>query len=209
MAKSQWFLDGKPGKAWKVTSPFGYRMHPIRKTKVHHNGTDIWQAKEPSYLEVWHDGVVTVKTTNMASFGHYVVIRHNIDGKKYTTLYAHLASPSKLRKGQRVEAGTVVGKMGATGPVTGKHLHIEIGKGATHPFISGGDGKRYADPMKFIKAVIAKEEAVAEIGQATPVNAPISETPVHSLPEGSTPPAPAVKPKLEVMPRPTAKAPKK
>lgn len=209
MAKAQWFLDGKPNKAWKVTAPFGYRMHPIRKTKIHHNGVDIWQGKEPSYLEVWYDGVVTVNASNMATFGHYVVIRHKIDGKSYTTLYAHLASPSKLRKNQNVEAGTVVGKMGATGPVTGKHLHLEIGKGRVHPFIFGGDGKQYADPMKFIKAVIAKEEAVDEIGQATPASALVSDTPVHSLPEGSTPPALPVKPKLEVMPHPVAKALKK
>jgi murein DD-endopeptidase MepM/ murein hydrolase activator NlpD len=58
MAKSQWPVDGKPGKAWKVTSPFGYRVHPIKKTKKHHNGVDIWQGKNPTYLEAWADGKV-------------------------------------------------------------------------------------------------------------------------------------------------------
>jgi len=44
MAKSQFPLDGKQGKHWKVTSKFGWRSHPIKKTKKHHNGVDIWKA---------------------------------------------------------------------------------------------------------------------------------------------------------------------
>jgi hypothetical protein len=58
MAKSQWPVDGKPGKSWKVTSPFGYRVHPIKKTKKHHNGVDIWQGGATTYLEAWADGKV-------------------------------------------------------------------------------------------------------------------------------------------------------
>lgn len=213
MAKSQYPVNGKYKKDFKVTSPYGYRMHPIRKEKIHHNGVDLWGAKEPLLLEVWHDGVVTVSTTNMASFGHYVVIKSNVNGKWITTLYAHMKSPSKLKKGQKVEAGTVVGIMGATGPVTGKHLHLEIGKGKTHPFIFGGDGSRYYDPMKFIAATLKREEAEAEAKQATaeaslptpvPAEEEIPEAPLASLTEeeSATLPAPVKKPVAKKKPAP-------
>lgn len=216
MAKSQYPVNGKYKKDFKVTSPYGYRMHPIRKEKVHHNGVDIWGAKEPLLLEVWHDGVVTVNTTNMASFGHYVVIRSRVGKTWITTLYAHLKSPSKLKKGQKVEAGTVVGMMGATGPVTGKHLHLEIGKGKVHPFIFGGDGKRYFDPMKFITSTIKREEAEREAAEAaveaglptpTPVSdAEIAPAPLASLTEEETAtlPKPVAKPAAK---KPAAKKP--
>jgi murein DD-endopeptidase MepM/ murein hydrolase activator NlpD len=169
MAKSQYPVNGKFGKDFKVPAggDYGYRMHPIRHERIHHNGVDLWGAKEPLLLEAWHDGVVTVVATNMASFGNYVVIRSKVGKVWITSLYAHMKAPSKLKKGQKVEAGTVVGIMGDTGPVTGKHLHFEIGKGKTHPFIFGGDGSRYYDPLKFVKATIKAEEAAAEQATAT------------------------------------------
>lgn len=199
--KPQYPVNGRLKKDFKVTSPFGYRFHPIRKTKVHHNGVDIWGAKEPLLIEAFYDGKVIASSTNMATFGHYVVIRHKIDGKSVTSLYAHLKSPSKLKKGQNVDAGTVVGIMGATGPVTGKHLHFEIGKGANHPFIFGGDGKRYYDPMKFVAATIKRWEAQREVEQAhaeaslsTVVTETVEAVPAHSLPEVI--PTPVVTPKV-------------
>lgn len=203
MAKSQYPVNGKYKKDFKVTSPFGYRMHPIRKEKVHHNGVDLWGAKNPLLIEVWHDGQVIVSGTNMASFGHYVVIRSKVGKTWITSLYAHLEKPSKLKKGQKVEAGTVVGIMGDTGPVTGKHLHFEIGKGKTHPFQFGGDGKRYFDPMKFVAATIKREEAEAEAGQAvveaglaTPDTDDVADAPAHSLTEedAAALPKPVAKP---------------
>lgn len=193
MAKSQYPINGRFKKDYKITSPYGYRMHPIRHEMVHHNGVDFWGAKEPLLVEAWHDGIVTVVATNMASFGNYVVIRSKVGRTWITSLYAHLKAPSKLREGQRVDAGTVVGIMGATGPVTGKHLHFEIGKGRTHPFIFGGDGSRYFDPIKFMDATIKKEEAEREKKEAereaalaTPIpeaNTVIPEVPKHSLTE--------------------------
>lgn len=207
MAKSQYPVNGKFGKDFKVPSggDYGYRMHPIRHERIHHNGVDLWGAKEPLLLEAWHDGVVTVVATNMASFGHYVVIRSKVGKVWITSLYAHMKSPSKLKKGQKVDAGTIVGIMGSTGPVTGKHLHFEIGKGKVHPFIFGGDGSRYYDPLKFVRATIKREEAEAEqkaatlaAGGATPLPAEgetVQVAPLASLtPEdAATLPKPIVK----------------
>lgn len=187
--KPQYPVNGKLNKDFKVTSPFGFRMHPIQHKPICHNGVDLWGAKEPLLIENWYDGVVIISTTNMGSFGHYVVIRHKIDGKFCTSLYGHLKAPSKLKKGQKVEAGTVVGIMGATGPVTGKHLHFEIGRGKVHPFMGySGDGSRYYDPMKFIKATINRWEAAKEV-EAAHVDAtqPADPNVVSTLPTHSEP----------------------
>ena len=211
ITEPQYPIAGRFKKDFKITSPYGYRMHPIRKEKIHHNGVDFWGAKEPLKLEVWFDGVVSVVATNNASFGHYVVIKHNVYGKKVTSLYAHMKAPSKLKKGQRVTAGTVVGIMGATGPVTGKHLHFELGKGTVHPFQFGGNGARYYDPIKFINATIKKWEAEQELVTAnaeaalpTPEDTPVTEVPTHSLAETDVAEAPKA-----VAPKAAAEAPTK
>jgi murein DD-endopeptidase MepM/ murein hydrolase activator NlpD len=64
MAKPQMPLDGKFGKAWKVTSPFGWRIHPIEKYKKHHNGVDLWGPAKKIYNEAWHDGKVIAAGTS-------------------------------------------------------------------------------------------------------------------------------------------------
>jgi murein DD-endopeptidase MepM/ murein hydrolase activator NlpD len=195
----QWPVAGRFNKDFKVTGAYGYRMHPIRKERIHHNGVDLFGAKEPLKLEVWFDGVVIAKGYNSAGFGHYVVLRHKVYGKVVTSLYAHMKAESKLRKGQKVTAGTVVGIMGTTGASTGKHLHFEIGKGRNHPFIFGGDGKRYYDPIKFIRATIKKWEAESELAQShaeavtsTPADSADVDMPDHSLTEADVAAKPAV-----------------
>jgi murein DD-endopeptidase MepM/ murein hydrolase activator NlpD len=186
--KPQYPVAGSLNKDFKVSGPFGYRMHPIRHERIHHNGVDLWGSKEPLKIEAWFDGVVIGKGYNSAGFGHYVVIRHKVYGKYVTSLYAHMKAESGLRKGKRVKAGAVVGVMGATGAVTGKHLHFELGKGRNHPFIFGGDGKRYYEPMSFVKATIKKWEAERKLEKAhkvaalaTPIDSADVEMPEHSV----------------------------
>jgi len=186
--KPQYPVNGSLNKDFKVSGPFGYRMHPIRHERIHHNGVDLWSAKEPCKLEVWFDGVVIGKGYNGSGFGNYIIIRHNVFGKNVTSLYAHMKAPSTLTKGKRVKAGDVVGLMGATGAVTGKHLHFELGKGRTHPTVWGGDGKAYYEPMGFVKATIKKWEAERELEKAhkeaalsTPIDSADVEMPDHSV----------------------------
>ena len=188
MAKSQFPVDGKPGKAWKVTSPFGWRMHPIKKTKKHHNGVDIWKGGEPTYLEAWADGkVIAVKPNDSpTSGGHSIIVQSTVMGKKVTWTYFHMVKGSiKVKVGQKIEAGTIVGKMGATGFATGKHLHWEIWAGHIkgQPMAGFHNGKGYYNPMTFCKAVIEFEAAHAEAAQETPETAPVTLAPTHSVPE--------------------------
>lgn len=203
MAKSQWPVDGKPHKDWKVTSPFGWRMHPIKKTKKHHNGVDIWQGKEPSYLEAWADGkVVAVKPNdNPNSAGHSVIVQSTVMGKKVTWTYFHMVKGSiKVKVGQKIEAGTIIGKMGATGFATGKHLHWEIWAGhiKAQPMAGFHNGKGYYDPMTFCKAVIEFEKAHAEASKETPEDAPVTLAPTHSVPEIPTVAVPKTAPVVKM-----------
>jgi len=188
MAKTQWPVDGKPGKAWKVTSPFGWRMHPIKKVKKHHNGVDIWQGGETTYLEAWADGkVIAVKPNNDPnSAGHSIIVQSTVMGKKVTWTYFHMVKDSiKVKVGQKIEAGTIVGKMGATGFATGKHLHWEIWEGHIkgQPMAGFNTGKGYYDAMVFCKAVMDFEAAHHEAGKETPESAPVTVAPSHSVPE--------------------------
>jgi hypothetical protein len=186
MAKSQWPVEGKPHKSWKVTSPFGYRMHPIKKTKKHHNGVDIWQGGATTYLEAWADGkVIAVKPNDSpTSGGHSVIVQSTVMGKKVTWTYFHMVKGSiKVKVGQKIEAGTIVGKMGETGFATGKHLHWEIWAGhiKAQPMAGFHNGKGYYDPMTFCKAVIEFEKAHNEADKETPETAPVTLAPSHSV----------------------------
>jgi murein DD-endopeptidase MepM/ murein hydrolase activator NlpD len=191
MAKSQYPVDGKPGKAWKVTSPFGWRMHPIKKVRKHHNGVDIWQGGATTYLEACFDGkVVAVKPNNDPnSSGHSIIVQSTVMGKKVTWTYFHMVPGSiKVKKGQKIEAGTIVGKMGESGFATGKHVHWEIWAGhlKSQPLAGFNTGKGYYDPMKFMEATISWEKAHAEAAKPTPEDAPVTVAPTHSVPEVPT-----------------------
>lgn len=197
MAKSQYPLDGKIGKAWKITSPFGWRVHPIKKTKKHHNGVDIWQGTPVTYLEACFDGKVVGISTSVDpnGAGNKVVVQSTVMGKKITWTYFHMVAGSiKVKVGQKIEAGTVVGKMGATGFATGKHVHWEIWAGhlKSQPLAGFATGKGFYDPMKFTKAVIEFEKAHAAAPKATPDDAPATEMPAHSVPVEAETPKPVV-----------------
>lgn len=181
MAKAQFPIDGKLGKDFKITSLMGWRIHPVQKTKKHHNGTDIWSPHEPCWIEAPYDGKVIEARKSTAAgggFGNFVIILMKIDGKFYTTLFAHMQDGTiKVKKGQKVTAGMPLGKMGTTGMSTGKHLHWELRLGKSHIWDSAG--KFYIEPIAFFKALIAKEKAIASAPVATPEEALIAPAPTH------------------------------
>lgn len=198
-------IDGK----FKITSPFGWRVHPITKKKKHHNGTDYWKAGNV-YLEACFRGKVkkVVRSTNPNSFGNYVILHCNVMGQKVSLLYAHMVDGSiKVKPGQWIDAGTVIGKMGETGFATGPHLHLEIWKGhlSKQPNVNGG-GKGFYDPAKFIKAAIEWEKTNKEAVQVTPADAPVTVAPAHSAPADPSvkpePEKPVARPKRPVAKRP-------
>jgi biotin carboxyl carrier protein len=182
MAKAQFPIDGKLGKDFKVTSYMGMRIHPVTKQKKHHNGTDIWSPHEPCIIEAPYDGkVLEAKKSTAAGggFGNYVILLHKIDGKFYTTLYAHMKDGSlKVKKGDKVTAGQMLGKMGTTGMSTGKHLHWELRLGKVHTW--DAMGKNYIEPIAFFKALIAKEKAIASAAVVATDDDPVEDAPEHN-----------------------------
>lgn len=104
-----------------ITSPFGYRLHPIFQSVFFHSGTDIaGQRGMPVYSAA--DGVVTEAKTSSGGYGNEVNIDH---GFGYSTRYAHLNTITVV-PGQVVSRGDQVGTMGSSGRATGVHLHYEV-----------------------------------------------------------------------------------
>ena len=108
--------------AWlgRVSSPYGYRIHPITGVKNLHRGVDIAVA-EGTVIKAVQDGRVVSAGEN-GGYGLCVVIQ---DNKGYLSRYAHCSSLS-VHAGQRVKRGDAIAAVGSTGNSTGPHLHLEV-----------------------------------------------------------------------------------
>ncbi|MBS1700075.1 MAG: M23 family metallopeptidase [Armatimonadetes bacterium] len=111
------FIRPVPGK---VTSPFGERLHPLEHTDKPHEGVDL-RGGIGDPVKVAASGKV-IFTGVQRGYGNIIVVQHN---DTYETAYGHL-SEIDVEVGDIVEQGDVIGKVGATGRVTGPHLHFEI-----------------------------------------------------------------------------------
>ena len=115
------FTRPVPGR---ITSPFGWRVHPIFKRKIFHSGVDIG-APYGTPIRAANSGRV-IFVGWYSGYGKVVIIDHgNINGVPTTTLYAHM-SVTIAKQGTNVAKGTVIGKVGTTGYSTGPHLHFEV-----------------------------------------------------------------------------------
>jgi murein DD-endopeptidase MepM/ murein hydrolase activator NlpD len=192
MARAQQAIDGVQGKDWKITSLMGNRIHPVTKAPKHHNGTDIWSPMEPCWIEAPYDAVVVEARKSTAAgggFGNFVTLSHKINGEDYVTVYAHMLDDSiKVKPGQKIEAGTPLGKMGSTGMSTGKHLHWELQKAKKYAW--NATGLNFIEPVAFFDALIKLEAIKGTAKDQTPEDAPPAPAPVH----GASAPAPAAAP---------------
>lgn len=112
--------------SYNITSPYGYRIHPVYKTKKFHSGIDIGAGYGTACIAA-NGGTVTMAGWN-GGYGNCIVVDH---GGGLATLYAHLSSIS-VSRGASVSKGQQIGKIGSTGVSTGPHLHFEVLKnGAT------------------------------------------------------------------------------
>lgn len=119
----------------RITSKFTYRRwHPILKRYRPHHGTDFGARRGTPLLAVY-DGKVTYAGW-MGGYGKTVKIRHP---RGYESLYAH-QSRIRVRRGERVKKGQIIGYVGNTGRSTGPHLHFGLKK----------NGK-WVDPMRHLQ----------------------------------------------------------
>ncbi len=117
-----------------VTSPFGWRVHPIFKRKIFHSGVDLGMPMNASVKAANSGKVIFVGW--YGGYGKVVIIDHGrINGVPTTTLYAHLNS-YRVSVGSTVVRGQVIANVGTTGYSTGPHLHFEVRQNGnpTNPF---------------------------------------------------------------------------
>ncbi len=125
-SKRQLGPEGTKGMLWplpghtSISSPFGWRIHPLLKTRRFHDGVDL---PAPTGTEIIAplDGEV-LSTGYLGGYGNHVAIDH---GGGLSTMYGHLSS-ILVREGQEIKKGQVIGRVGSTGWSTGPHLHFMI-----------------------------------------------------------------------------------
>jgi murein DD-endopeptidase MepM/ murein hydrolase activator NlpD len=130
------FLNRRPLQGGgRLASRFGYRIHPIFKTRRLHTGVDLASPKgTPIYAA--GDGVIE-KAQWVSGYGRYTLIQH-VNG--YETGYGHQSGwADGIKPGVKVRQGQLIGYVGSTGYSTGNHLHFEIK-------ING----RFVDPLSVI-----------------------------------------------------------
>lgn len=128
---------GKPVWSYWVTSRYGTRSDPFKKTKARHKGVDL-ASRTGNKVNVKGQGKV-IRAEYAGAYGNLVVVDH---GNGFQTKYAHL-NKIYVKKGDRLEINDTVGEVGSTGRSTGPHLHYEVlYKGVN------------VDPLPFLKAKI-------------------------------------------------------
>ena len=147
MLENQSSLFKEIPNIWPVTSPnvhismmFGPNLHPITGQWYIHKGIDFstWRQGDP-IMATANGQVVTCGYD--ASFGNYIVIRHK---HGMYTRYAHM-SAFRVKKGEYVNQGQIIGNIGNTGVTTGPHLHYEVHIGSD-----------VVDPSKYINVKLSK-----------------------------------------------------
>jgi hypothetical protein len=108
-----------PVRGFRITTPYGRRNRRLWPWRGYHTGDD-YACPTGTVVRATRAGRVDI-VTYAGSFGRYVRVNH---GSGITSYYCHLSRTS-VRVGQRVSAGTVLGRSGATGNVTGPHVHYE------------------------------------------------------------------------------------
>lgn len=121
-----------------LSSGYGMRWEKL------HSGIDIADNAPNTAIVASANGTV-IRSYYSNSYGNCVFVTHNMNGKTYTTVYAHLENRT-VETGQQVTQGQMIGYMGNTGHSFGKHLHFEIHEGQWNPMKSNS-----VDPKEYIK----------------------------------------------------------
>ena len=145
------------------TSGYGYRTHPIKGGKKHHNGIDISIPDGSDVISVADGEVVRSDMRNKSGYGNLIIIKHNVDGENFYSAYAHLTqrlvdAGDKVKQGQKIaESGGGQGLEGGGGLSTGPHLHFEIRKSETGDWVNP---EKYLSGAEIVKGEIGDKETV-------------------------------------------------
>lgn len=131
-----------------ITSPFGWRVHPVTGVWKFHAGIDIASPRSTPIRSIL-PGVVAFSGPYQ-NYGNTVVVEH---GPKHYTLYAHM-DQTLVTPGQRVQQGDHLGLVGATGMATGPHLHFEVRLNGV-----------FQDPIPYLRAVRLGQDPVLALSR--------------------------------------------
>jgi hypothetical protein len=135
------------------------RPHPITGVVAFHSGTDFAKTGRQE-IKAAAAGKV-VKSYVSSSYGECIIVRHNIKGETWETLYAHMLSGSRrVNVGDLVKQGEVIGLMGSTGDSTGQHLHFEIHKGTWNSQRSNA-----VDPVDYLNKDLYPKKSVSKMAE--------------------------------------------
>lgn len=158
----------------RISSNFNLRrIHPLHNKAMPHRGID-YAAPTGTPIMAAGDGRVKVASRTRPN-GNYVVIQH---GEQFTTKYLHLSKFGRgIRSGSKVEQGQIIGYVGATGQVTGAHLHYEFLVNGVHknprtvPLpnaepIGNDEADRFRDQtLPLLAALDSHKDASAQLAQ--------------------------------------------
>ena len=179
-----------PVNGARLSSRYGNRKHPVLGYRRKHKCVDF---AAPTGTPIMAAGTGTVvRASRYGSYGKYVRVKHS-DG--YSTAYAHLSKYGRgIKSGKRVIQGQTIGYVGATGRVTGAHLHYEVlkhGKQINPMSLSALSGKplKASEIPAFMKRA---EEINAMRAEAGPAILPkpsefVDSAPVTQLPSDAQP----------------------
>jgi len=126
-----------PADSFVLTSPYGNRLSPFTRTPDFHCGIDLaaregTPVRAPGAGRVVFAGRFPVSDVHWWRYGNVVIVAH---GERYVTVFAHLRDV-KVKRGQEVDRGALLGHVGNTGWSTSPHLHYEVrvaeGPGSDH-----------------------------------------------------------------------------
>ena len=126
----------------RMASGYGYRLHPIYKTRRLHTGMDF-TAPQGTPIYATGDGKVAKVRRSRRGYGNHVIIDHSYG---YQTLYAHMTKYIVYR-GQKVKRGEIIGYVGSSGTSVAPHLHYEVIK-----------NKRKINPVNYYYNDLSPEE---------------------------------------------------
>ncbi len=147
-----------PNGTNRLASGYGMRMHPVYKTMRMHHGVDF-TAPTGTPIYATGNGVITRSERNRHGYGLLVEIDH---GFGYKTRYAHM-SKIEVSRGQKVQRGEIIGRVGETGTSTAPHLHYEVHRNG-----------RTVNPVPYFYNDLSPEEFEIIIERASRVNQSLS-----------------------------------
>jgi len=133
---------------FRISSPFGVRIHPVTKRRKKHGGVDLAVGPGTPIYAIY-DGTVT-RASWYSGYGKCVCLQHT---NGYTSLYGHL-SRFVVHSGAKVRKGQLIAYSGSTGMATGPHLHLELARNNVkmNPLrvkMMAGKPKRVSNKLKF------------------------------------------------------------